>query len=158
MTGRDRAPAAPRPSANAVGPRVLIDHSVWGRLATHGPVVQALRSLITGAPADVVHICPPIAAEYGYSTRSGSDHTMVVEQLSAFPDCPVAPTTADVLRIQNALWNGGLLRAVGATDTLIAAYAVANDATVVHYDGDFEHIAAVVPDFRHRWIVARGSL
>jgi predicted nucleic acid-binding protein len=63
-----------------------------------------------------------------------------------------------VLEIQNRLWTSGRLRAVGAMDTLIAAYALHNDATVLHYDRDFEHIAVVTPEFRHEWIVARGSV
>jgi predicted nucleic acid-binding protein len=59
---------------------------------------------------------------------------------------------------QNALWNRGLLRAAGAMDTLIAAYAIRNKATLLHYDRDFDHIASPTPDFRHEWIVPRGSL
>ncbi len=110
-------------------------------------------------PTPGLHL-PPAAVEYGYSARSGPDHTRLVQQLTRFIDCPTAPTSAEVLQLQlqNALWNGGLLRAVGATDTLIAAYGIANQATVVHYDSDFDHIAAVCPNFQHRWIVPRGTL
>ena len=63
-----------------------------------------------------------------------------------------------MLDIQNDLFHGGYIRAVGVTDTLIAAYAIVNDAGVVHYDRDFELIADVRDDFRHRWIAERGSL
>jgi predicted nuclease of predicted toxin-antitoxin system len=79
-------------------------------------------------------------------------------QLEAFGECGAHPTTGDVLAVQSRLWNGGLLRAAGAVDTLIAAYAMKNDAAVLHYDSDFEHIASVVPGFAHRWIVPRGSV
>ncbi|MEQ1737888.1 MAG: hypothetical protein ABL886_15955 [Rhodoglobus sp.] len=39
-------------------------------------------------------------------------------------------------------------------DTLIAAYAIKNDATLLHYDRDFDHIGTVVPELRHQWIIA----
>ena len=75
-----------------------------------------------------------------------------------FAECTERPTVDDALDIQSRLWNGGLLRAAGATDALIAAYAIKNNATVLHYDRDFEHIASVVPGFHHRWILPRGSV
>ena len=139
-------------------PRFLIDNSVWARLSTSAAVVDALQALIATSSPSAIYICPPTAAEYGYSARSGPDHTLLAARLEAFTDCPRAPSSEDVLRIQNALWNGGLLRAVGALDTLIAAYGIVNAATVVHCDRDFEHVAAVTPGFQHRWIVPRGRL
>lgn len=103
-------------------------------------------------------VCPPVVAEVGFSARSGKDHDTVCRLLAEFPACERHPGTELVLGIQNALFHGGLLRAVGATDTVIAAYAIANEATVLHYDSDFEHVAAVRDDFNHSWIAARGSL
>ena len=56
------------------------------------------------------------------------------------------------------LWNGCLLRTVGAVDTVIAAYAIRNDATVFHYDRDFERVASAAPGFRLAWAVPRGTI
>jgi predicted nucleic acid-binding protein len=56
------------------------------------------------------------------------------------------------------LWNGGLLRSIGAIDTVIAAYAIRNDATVFHYDRDFERVASAAPGFRLAWAVPRGTV
>jgi predicted nucleic acid-binding protein len=42
-----------------------------------------------------------------------------------------------------ALWGSGLVRAAGSVDILIAGYAIANDATVLTADHDFDHIATV---------------
>lgn len=103
-------------------------------------------------------VCAPVVAEVGFSARSGSDHTALMGWLSAFPDCPVAPAADSTVQIQNAIWNAGLVRAVGAMDVLIAAYALANGASVLHYDRDFEHVARAMPGFTHRWIVPRGSV
>ena len=52
----------------------------------------------------------------------------------------------------------GCVRAVGAMDTLIAAYAILNDAILLHYDREFEFVARVRTDFRHVWVAPRGSL
>ena len=137
--------------------RLLIDNSVWARL-TDPTVSDALKQALDAANPDEVLICPPIAAEIGFSAQTTSGHRSLMEQLALFSDCPVHPTAQEVLALQNALWSAGLLRAAGATDTVIAAYAIANDATLLHYDRDFEHIAAVAPRFSQQWIVPRGSL
>lgn len=147
-----------RTSARNKPLRYLIDHSVWARLSTDPEVVAALKQHLDLANPDDVLICPPIAAEVGFSARNGSDHGTLMEQLSAFVECSEHPTSVDVMDIQNKLWNGGLLRAAGAIDTVIAAYAIKNDATLLHYDRDFDHIATVVPTFLQEWIVPRGSI
>lgn len=138
--------------------RFLIDTSVWARLATTPEVVEELKKLVElVSPTDLL-VCPPVAVEYGFTARTGKDHSKLMEQLDAFGASDVHPTREDVLALQSRLWNGGLLRAAGATDTLIAAYALKNNAAVLHYDRDFEHIASVVPGFSHKWILPRGSI
>jgi len=137
--------------------RLLIDNSVWQR-QNQPPVRAAMRELLAPLSPWSILVCPPVVAEVGFSARSGSDHDAVRSHLSEFPECEAHPSVALVLDIQTALFNGGLVRAVGATDTVIAGYAIANDATVVHYDGDFEHVARVRSDFRHQWIAPSGTL
>lgn len=138
--------------------RYLVDNSVWGRLSTDAAVVAALKATVDLARPDEVLVCPPVVLEVGYSARTAPDHTRLMAQLAAFPQCRQHPTVEDAMLIQSRLRNGGLLRAVGAMDSLIAAYAMKNDATVLHFDRDFEHIADVMPDFRHQWVVPRGSI
>lgn len=140
-----------------VAARFLIDNSVWQR-QRQPAVHDATARLMAAHPPWSILTCPPVVAEVGFSARSGTDHDTVRQSLTEFPECETHPSVALVLDIQNAIFYGGLVRAVGATDTVIAAYAVANDATVVHYDGDFEHVAHVWPGFRHAWIAPRGSL
>jgi predicted nucleic acid-binding protein len=138
--------------------RYLIDNSVWARLSTDPDVVAALRSIVDLTRPDDVLVCPPIAVEIGFGARTGADHSVLQTQLGAFSHCSEHPNVDDALDIQNRLWNGGLLRAAGSMDTLIAAYALKNDAILLHYDRDFDYIAAVMPAFRHQWIVPRGSI
>ena len=61
------------------------------------------------------------------------------------------------LGLQSALWHSGRVRCVGVHDLVIAAVALVHEATVVHYDADYEHVAAVTP-LRHRWVAPCGSL
>ena len=140
-------------------PRFIIDNSAWQRVATEPTVRDAIEAIIrTTAPDDVL-ICPPVAAEYGFSARSPEDHSAIVLTLAdAFSDCRLHPEVREVAAIQAALFSASTGRAAGAVDVLIAAYAVLNQATVVHYDRDFTHIARVHPGLRQQWVVAEGSL
>lgn len=140
-------------------PRVIIDNSAWQRVATEPAVRAAIEAIIwTTAPDDIL-LCPPVAAEYGFSARSLEDHSAIVLTLAgAFSDCRVHPEVRDVAAIRSALFAAHMGRAAGAVDVLIAAYAVVNQATVVHYDRDFTHIARAHPGLRQQWVVAQGSL
>ena len=48
-------------------------------------------------------------------------------------------------------------RAAGVIDLLTAAVAEHHGAVVLHYDADFEHIAASTGQ-AHAWVVPRGSI
>ena len=50
------------------------------------------------------------------------------------------PTAGQALAIQQALWEQGMVRAAGAFDCLIAAYALTNDAILLNSDIDFGYI------------------
>lgn len=140
-----------------LGGRFIIDNSVWQR--QNQPAVRsAMTNLITIQSPLAVLTCPPVVAEVGFSARNSQDHAAVWRYLGEFPPCLNHPDNDLVLSIQSSLIRRGHLRAVGAIDTLIAAYAIENSATVLHYDSDFEHVAAVRDDFNHSWIAPRGSL
>lgn len=51
----------------------------------------------------------------------------------------------------------GQHRALGIVDLLTAAVAEYLGAVVLHYDAEFEHVAAVTGQ-PHQWVAARGSL
>ena len=138
--------------------KFVVDNSVWARLRTTPDVRSAFEAIVNAHSPAAIMICPPVVAEVGFSARNSADHTKLMQSLSAFPDCPTAPTAHETLIVQNALWAGGLVRSVGAMDTLIAAYAIANDATLLHFDSDFDYVAQVVRAFKHRWIVPRKSI
>jgi predicted nucleic acid-binding protein len=129
----------------------LVDNSVWARLATRDEGIAARLRRIERAPADLFVTCPPQVLEFCHSARTPREHAHYREQISLGFPLERAPDESLVLEIQGALWNSGLVRAAGSLDILIAGYAIANDATVLAADHDFDHIARVV-ELRHECI------
>ena len=121
----------------------LVDNSVWARLASGDPAIRDRLERIARSPSDLFVTCPPQVVEFCYSARSPEEHAHYLEQISLGFPLERAPDETLAVGIQSALWNAGLVRAAGTVDILIAAYAIANDATVLSADRDFEHIAAV---------------
>jgi predicted nucleic acid-binding protein len=133
--------------------RYLVDTSVFARLAK--PAVAA--AFAPYAATGQVGICAPVAFEIGYSAKSHDDYLIVAERLLSFTAVPV--NEADhrrSLEIQLALSAKGQHRALSLVDALVAAVAEAREMTILHYDGDYETVAAVTGQ-RHEWIVPRGS-
>ena len=60
------------------------------------------------------------------------------------------------LNVQQHLWDSGVVRCVGMPDLLIAAVAARERVTVLHYDADFDRIAAVTGQ-PTQWVVPRGT-
>ena len=129
----------------------LVDNSVWARLALGDAVITERLRRIERGPADLFVTCPPQVLEFCHSARTPQEHALYREQFSLGFPLEHAPDESLVLDIQSALWNSGLVRSAGAIDILIAAYAIANEATVLTADHDFDHIARVV-DLQHEYI------
>lgn len=129
----------------------LVDNSVWARLATADASITARLRRIERSPADLVVTCPPQVLEFCHSARTPEEHARYRDRISLGFPLEHAPDESLVLDIQAALWNAGLVRSAGATDILIAGYALVNDATVLAADHDFDHIARVT-DLRHEYV------
>jgi predicted nucleic acid-binding protein len=129
----------------------LVDNSVWARLASGDTGVVARLRRIERAPADLFVTCAPQVLEFCHSARTPEEHARYREQISLGFPLEHGPDESLVLDIQSALWNSGLVRAAGSLDILIAGYAIANDATVLTADHDFDHIATVT-NLMHEYI------
>lgn len=129
----------------------LVDNSVWARLATGDVSITARLRRIEHAPADLFVTCAPQALEFCHSARTPEQHRQYREQIGLGFPLEHAPDESLVLDIQAALWSSGLVRSAGASDVLIAGYAIVNDATVLTADYDFDHIASVT-DLRHEYV------
>lgn len=132
----------------------LVDNSVFQRLPHQPRVAEALRSF---ALRGLFATCLPVTLEAGHSATSGADHARVVALVGARRRLPICDEVERrALELQSALWNGGLVRAAGVNDLVIAATAIVHGATVLHYDVDYEYIARV-SELAHQWVVPRGS-
>lgn len=138
--------------------RYLIDNSVLQRLPLRQPVRDAVAAILN-AQHELCY-CALTLDEFGYSTRSPADHAQAMQRLRGsflyLPSSPAADQTA--ITIRTALWQAGTGRAAGVVDVAIAAIAVTAGAVVLHYDADFDHIAAAYPAFAAQWVVPRGTV
>jgi len=82
----------------------------------------------------------------------------IAERLAAFEMVPMpAGLWLQARETQLALAAGGDHRRVPPGDLLLAAAAEQADVVLVHYDRDYERIAAV-SGLRHQWLVPDGAL
>lgn len=129
----------------------LIDNSILQKLSRSALIRKRFKELISAYP---VYTCPPQVLEYCWSARNPVEYAELREDMELFTPAVAHPPQKLVLDIQQALWNGGLMRAAGNVDVHIAAYAIANDLTLVNCDRDFGYIAGVLPNtgFRQEFV------
>ena len=132
----------------------LIDKSALARMG-HPRVQARLGPIIEAGEAAT---CAIVELEVLYSTRNQSDHTRTrTRRALAYRHIPL---TEGMFR--RAIDVQGLLAVHGRhrlpiPDLIIAAAAEAAGMTVLHYDADFDAIAAVTHQ-EVEWVAPRGSL
>jgi predicted nucleic acid-binding protein len=95
--------------------------------------------------------------EVGFSAWNAEEWDRLVVALGAFRRIDVEAHHFDrAQQVQRRLAAEGL-KGRKVPDLLIAAVAEATSLTVLHYDVDFDHIAAVTGQ-PTQWIVERGSI
>ena len=101
-----------------------------------------------------------VRLELLYSARTGADFDALDEDLDALAQCPITEREWRRARsVYRELAHAGAAhqRSVKHPDLLIAAAAEAAGITVLHYDEDFDRIAAVTGQ-ETRWVAERGTL
>jgi predicted nucleic acid-binding protein len=133
----------------------LVDTSAIARVAAPEVRTELTRLGRLGLLAT----CVTIDLEVLYSARSPQEYRdITARRIGAFTDLPITPEICQRARaIQNELARTSQHRSAGVVDLLTAAAAEHYGATILHYDRDFDHIAAVSKQ-PSRWIAARGSL
>lgn len=136
-------------------PLYLIDTSALVR--TGNPVVEAVVDGLIDE--GVAATCITIDLEMGYSGRDAAEVRSIAKaRKSLYRNLPITQEIADRARqLQVLMAARGHHRAAGIVDLLTAAVAEHHGATVLHYDSDFEHIAAVTGQSQV-WIAPRSSL
>lgn len=133
----------------------LIDTSAHAR--TQHAIV---RTVIAGLIADsAAATCVTVDLEAGYSGRDLADVRAIARRRKElYVALPVSEVIADRARdVQVRMAARGHHRAAGVIGLLTAAVAEHHGAVVLHYDADFEHIAATTGQ-PHKWVVPRGAL
>jgi predicted nucleic acid-binding protein len=104
--------------------------------------------------------CDMVRLELLHSARNATEFAAIRSELEALPDCPMGADEWD-----RALWvyerlsarGGAFHRSVKHPDLLIAAAAESAGATLLHYDEDYDQIAAITGQ-PTRWLAPKGSL
>jgi predicted nucleic acid-binding protein len=138
-----------------VKPRYLIDTSALLRVERSTEVAKVVGPLLAQGSAA---ICAPILLEVMYSARA-TDYDKALRTLrTAMTVLPLDEASCDrSVQVQRLLARRSQHRTAKAPDLLIAACAEVNGLTVVHYDKDYEAIAAVTGQ-PVMWVVPAGSV
>jgi predicted nucleic acid-binding protein len=121
---------------------------------------EAVRSVIAGLIADrAAATCVTVDLEAGYSGRSFADVQKISQRRqSLFVNLPINEAIAErACAVQVRMARKSQHRVAGIVDLLTAAVAEFHGAVLLHYDADFEHIAAVTGQ-PQAWVVPKGSL
>ena len=139
----------------ALAGRFLPDKSALARMGV--PAVAARLSAL--AETGQLATCGVVDLEVLFSARDGAEHRQILaDRRAGYLRAPMSDD--DFLRaaeVQGALAARGLHRAVAIPDLLIAAVAERHGLTVLHYDRDYERIAAVTGQ-PHEWVVPAGGV
>jgi predicted nucleic acid-binding protein len=137
----------------------LADTSAWwvSRRAETGEARRLFDRLTVQSG---LAICDVVRFELLYSVRNHEEFVAVEARLVALPDLEIHKwhwERALAIYRRLAEQGGAHHRSVGYPDLLIAAVAEIAGATVLHYDEDFDRIAAITGQ-PTQWILPRGSL
>lgn len=137
------------------GQLYLIDTSAQARIR-HPAVRKVIAGLIVDAAAAT---CVTVDLEAGYSGRDLADVRLIAERRrNLYVVLPITEVIAERARdVQIRMAARGHHRAAGVIDLITAAVAEHHGAVVLHYDADFEHIAAITGQ-PHTWVAPRGGL
>lgn len=134
--------------------RFLLDTSVITRLAL-SPVRARVGQLVV--EDDRIGRASISDLEIGFSARNALEFDSFVGALDAFELVEIEPQHFHrALQVQRLLASRGL-RGRKVPDLLIAAAAESQTMTVVHYDGDFDHISAITGQ-PTSWVVPAGTV
>jgi predicted nucleic acid-binding protein len=134
---------------------ILVDTSAIARVAA----TEVRTELTRLGRLGLLATCVTIDLEVLYSARSPQEYRDIAARRNgAFTDLPITPEICQRARaVQSELARTSQHRAAGVVDLLTAAAAEHYGATLIHYDGDFDHIAAISKQ-PTRWIAPPGSL
>jgi predicted nucleic acid-binding protein len=131
----------------------LVDTSVWVEVFRKSSRIRLEEEI----PLDQIATCLPIVQEVLQGFREDSAFRFARQNLLALPVVE-SPLSLDVFEMGAQLYRTGRRSGVtirSGVDCLIAACALRNDLTVLHYDRDFKFLADIAP-LQERGVVLRS--
>ena len=110
--------------------------------------------------AGEIATCAMVKLELLYSARNADEFASLKGELDSLPECVLGPNGCDrALDVYGRLAGMGGLhqRAVRHPDLLIAAAAEPANVAILHYDEDYDRIAAITGQ-PVDWLAPRGTL
>ena len=100
--------------------------------------------------------CAIVDLEVLYSCRTLADYEETLEERRSLDDAPITPEVMSrAIELQHELAGRGQHR-LPIPDLVISAAAQVAGLVVLHYDADFERIAAA-GGAPHEWVVPQGT-
>jgi predicted nucleic acid-binding protein len=135
----------------------LADTTVW---SWRGRSQELADHFVELLERDQIATCAMVKFELLLSAQNGHEFDEIRQELDELEDCEIGPLqwrrALDVYR-ELARQGGAHQCSVGHQDLLIAAAAEAAGVELLHYDEDFDRIAAITGQ-PTRWIAPQGSL
>ena len=133
----------------------LADESALTRSETRPEVRDVVEPLLL---AGRIATCGIVDLELLFSAPDPGTYAELARVLRALPRVPVTDAAVDrALEVQGLLAARSQHRAVPLPDLLVAACAERAGLTVLHYDADFDRIAAITGQ-PVAWVVPAGSM
>jgi predicted nucleic acid-binding protein len=132
----------------------LIDKSAWVRLGDPGVAPRWPAALVSGGLA----VTGVGMIEILVGSRTAADFAIDRADLDAMPRVAVNERVIDrALQVQGLMVRAGTHRAPSPADLILAACAELNGLIVLHYDKDFDLIAAVTAQ-PVEWLAPPGQI
>jgi predicted nucleic acid-binding protein len=138
---------------------LLLDNSAWSRIVDGALDDERAATVAGWIEGRHLGTTLPFLLEAGYSAQSAADHQAKMAQLDVLPRVYISRETERLaLQAQRELALVGHHR-LAPIDLIIAACAHQADAGVLHYDRDYDIIAARTSlDFESEWLSPAGTL
>lgn len=143
------------------GQSLVLDNSAWARALDRRLTGPHRDTFDAALQAGELWTSPPSLLEMRYSARDEHGFKILAERLDALADAPLtADAAAQAVAAQSELAAAkGISYRVKPVDLLIAAAATAAGVGVLHYDHDYDTIAAHTSlAFDSVWVAPRGSI
>jgi predicted nucleic acid-binding protein len=139
---------------------LLLDNSAWSRVVAGGLPDDRAETVAGWLEQRQLAICLPFLLEAGYSARASADYQEMMDEFDLlFPRVEIAAAMEGrALLAQRELAARGHHR-LAPIDVMIAACAHETGAGVLHYDRDYDLIAAHTSlSFESVWLAPGGTL